>query len=428
MGLAFSPVDPGMSHRTSDSLRASAIASLALAGGGWLFAADSVPTATVVLDSGGKLRANVHPATAKEGETVILEGSGLLIELPRDSVDEAVAPDPLLVEYATRAAKTADAAPEHFALSEWCHENKLDPERTYELQRTIAFDPDHEAARKQLGYTRIDGKWVHPEQSFLDLGYVRYRGSWYSQAELENVLAEEETEKKRRGYLRDMINWRRQAIRGGPQGTEAILNFQRVQDPLALFAVREMWKDESVPQMRETYVDMLGRIPGGGADGLLTEIALNDSLERVRILAIDRLVERQATHVVPSLLPILQSDKSSIQDINRAAVVIGRLRDERAVPALIAALVTERKQTVTTGSAGSVSPTFGSGAGGGGTGLSAGGSSRTENVQVRNGEVLGALEAITGQGQRFQYDEDLWRRWYSDFRNLKNVDLRGLPR
>lgn len=417
-----------MSHRTTSLLRGSAVA-LLIAGAGvsTTVAADPAPQTTVVLESGGKLRANVHPATAKEGETVILEAPGLLIELPKGSVDEAVAPNPLLVEYASRATKTPDAAPEHFALSEWCRENDLDPERTYELQRTIAFDPDHEAARKALGYARTEGKWVHPEQSYLDLGYVRHQGKWYSQGELEKVLADEATEKTRAGYLRSFINWRRQAMRGGPQGTEAILNFQRVQDPLAVSSIRKMLDDETVEQMQQIFVDMLGRIPGGEANFLLTDVALDDVPGSVSNAAIERLVERQATHVVPSLIPILQNEKSSVPEINRAAIVIGRLQDPRAVPALIDALVVETRQTVTTGSPGGVSPTFGSSSnGGGGGGLSAGSSSRVVKQLVQNGEVLAALNSITGQD--FRFDEDLWRRWYSDARNLKNVNLRGLPR
>ncbi|HEV7281155.1 MAG TPA: hypothetical protein VGN57_13210 [Pirellulaceae bacterium] len=411
-----------MSHRLFAALGASAMAALfAAVGASPAAGADSAPNTTVALESGGKLRAEIHPATSLDGETVILTAPGLLIELPKDAVEEAVAPDAILVEYASRAAAIPDAAPEHFALSEWCHENKLDPERTFHLQRTVAFDPDHDAARKALGYTKIDGRWVHPEQSYLDLGYVRYQGRWYSQGELDRLLADEELEKRRRGYLRDMRTWRRQV--GGRQGTEAILNFQRVQDPLAVFAIGEMLKDEKVERMRREYVDMLGRIPGGDATALLAHWAVHDPMGTVRETAIQRLVERRATHVVPSLIPYLEGD--SLPHINTAAAVAGRLQDFRAVPALIDALVTEQKVTITTG--GGISPSFGSNsAGGGGGGLSAGSSTRVEKRQVRNGEVLAALNAITGQN--YQFDEDLWKRWYSETRNVKNVDLRGLPR
>lgn len=411
-----------MSRRYERHVLISAVALSIWGSAGILLAADGAPQATVVLDSGGVLRAEVHPATAEGGETVILEAPGLLIELPKKSVEETVAPDPLLAEYAARAAKTSDEAAAHFALSEWCRENSLDPERTYELQRTIAFDPDHEAARKALGYTKSDGKWMHPEQTFLDLGYVRHRGDWYTKAELEKVLADEEIEKKRRGYLRDMLNWRHQV--DGRQGTEAILNFQRVQDPLAVFAFSEMLKKEKTEAMRQVYVDVLGRIPGGDASALLTTVAMTDPLQSVRDSATSRLVDRQANYVVPGLISHLRG--KDVTAINRAAVIVGRMRDNRAVPALIDALVTEQKVTITTGGSGSVTPMFGSGAGGGGGGLSAGSSTRTERNLVRNSEVLGALNAITGENKGF--DQDLWRRWYSDARNLRNVNLRGLPR
>jgi hypothetical protein len=415
-----------MSHRILFAFCTSAVAVLTVGpAASPVAAADSGPTTTVVLESGGKLRAEVHPATSKEGETVILEAPGLLIELPKNSVDEAVAPDPILVEYASRAAATPDAAPEHYALSEWCHANKLDPERKYHLQRTIAFDPEHEAARKELGFTRIEGRWIHPEQSFLDMGYVKHQGKWYSQRELDRKLADEELEAKRRGYLRDMRNWRRQVDGRPAQATEAILNFQRVQDPLAIFALTEMLKDEKTETMRREYVNSLGRIPGGEASATLAAVAVNDPFPTVRETAIQRLIERRANFVVPSLIPYLQGEH--IGTINTAAVVAGRLQDFRAVPALIDALVTEQKRTVSVGGANSVGAGFGSNtAGGGGGGLSAGSSSRVEKFQVPNQEVLAALQSITGQN--FQYDKASWKRWYSETRNVKNVDLRGLPR
>lgn len=391
------------------------------------FAAEPSPHATVALESGGKLRAEIHPATSAKGETVILEAPGLLIELPKEAVDEATPADAVQVEYASLAAKVADAAPDHFALAAWCKEKKLDPEREYHLERTIAFDPNHEEARKALGYNLVDGRWIHPEQSMIDAGYVRYKGTWRSQMELERILAAEKTEAIRSGYLRDMLNWKRQALRGGPQATEAILNFQRVTDPLALYALQKLVTDEKeVEAMRRVYVDVIGRIPGGEANSLLAHVAMNDPFGSVRETAIDRLVQRQANGVVPMLISQLYGENNVLT--NRAAVVIGRLRDRRAVSALIDVLVTEQKQTITIGSPGGIGTTFGGGPGNSIGGLSAGGSTQTVTRQVQNPEVLAALNSITEMGQRFGYDQDLWSRWYSDARNVRNINLRGLPR
>ena len=413
-----------MSQRRSNSLRRAVGCAAIVAASSTTFAADPSPFPTVAFESGGKLRAEVHPATVADGETVILKAPGLLLELPKDAVDDATRPDALLVEYASRAEKVADAAPDHFALAQWCKENDLDPERQFHLERTIAFDPDHAEARKALGYSKIDGKWIHPEQSMIDAGYVRYRGSWRSKMEMEQILAEEKAEEIRRGYLRDMLNWRRQALRDEPHRTEAVLNFQRVTDPLAVFALGKMLEDEKLDALRSLYVDVLGRIPGGEANGLLARVATTDDIGRVREAAIERLAARGATAVTPALIAQLYSD-NPVQ-INRAAVVLGRLGDERAVPALIDVLVTEHKQAITTGSPGGIGTAFGGGGGNSVGGISAGSSTRVVTARSQNGEVLGALNAITGEN--FQYDQNLWKRWYSEQRNVKNVNLRELPR
>ena len=116
-----------MSHRCLTFLRTGAFGVAALLATAAGRAADPSPYPVVALESGGELRAEVHPATAEDGETVILEAPGLLIELPRAAVDEATPPDALLVEYAERAAKAADTAPDQFTLAEWCEEQDLDP-------------------------------------------------------------------------------------------------------------------------------------------------------------------------------------------------------------------------------------------------------------------------------------------------------------
>lgn len=62
-------------------------------------------------------------------------------------------------------------------------------------KETLALDPDHAAARKALGFTLVDGRWLTADEAMAAAGYVKVAGSWLSRAELEARLAALETEK-----------------------------------------------------------------------------------------------------------------------------------------------------------------------------------------------------------------------------------------
>ena len=56
--------------------------------------------------------------------------------------------------------------------------------RTY-LERVIALESDHPAARRALGYERLDGEWTHSDEAHRRKGLVLFRGRWMLPAEVE---------------------------------------------------------------------------------------------------------------------------------------------------------------------------------------------------------------------------------------------------
>lgn len=69
--------------------------------------------------------------------------------------------------------------------------------------------------------------------------------------------------------------------------------------------------------------------------------ALEDPSEKVRLNAIESLVELEATSAVPALMDVVATDASDV--VKREAVdALGRLKDKRAVPVIIA-YVEQRK-------------------------------------------------------------------------------------
>lgn len=54
-------------------------------------------------------------------------------------------------------------------------------------RRVLEFDPDHPAARRALGYERLEGEWVDSATAKRRKGLVLYRGRWMLPAEVESA-------------------------------------------------------------------------------------------------------------------------------------------------------------------------------------------------------------------------------------------------
>lgn len=64
----------------------------------------------------------------------------------------------------------------------------VDLRRTF-LEKVIALDADHRAARRALGYVQHDGAWVPADEARRKQGLVLYRGRWMLPAEVEKAAA-----------------------------------------------------------------------------------------------------------------------------------------------------------------------------------------------------------------------------------------------
>lgn len=84
----------------------------------------------------------------------------LKFDAPRPAVDPNV-----WKQYLERRAAVRESAQEHFELSAWCAGHQLQPQRRAHLTRVLQLEPDHAAARAQLGFVHVDDRWVHAEES-----------------------------------------------------------------------------------------------------------------------------------------------------------------------------------------------------------------------------------------------------------------------
>jgi hypothetical protein len=311
----------------------------------------------------------------------------------------------------------------HWKMAEWCREKKLDEHRIEHLEKVIALDPDHEAARRALGYSKVDGGWRRVDEFMLARGYVRHRGAWRLPQEILIETQAAETELAQKEWRRRLKMWR--GWIGAKRGNEAVANIQAIDDPLAAIALAELLLSEKNRDIKLLYIEVLGRLPSLTAVGALIQASLDDADESIRDACLTKLSERGAPQAVAAYSKVLKGiggkeaiDVARRTQIDRAGEGLGRMKDPHSVKTLIDALVTKYKMLVTPGS-GNLGVSFG---GSGGGGLSAGNKPQYISREEGNKTVLDALSVITGQN--FGFDRERWKAWYAEDRTPDDVDLR----
>lgn len=98
----------------------------------------------------------------EDADTVTIKarygGEITLDRLDIERIEKGKLPEEIYEEKAGTLDK-ADAQG-HYELGMWCKKNSLPRQAKEEFQKAIAAGPDHEGARKELGYRKIEGKWV----------------------------------------------------------------------------------------------------------------------------------------------------------------------------------------------------------------------------------------------------------------------------
>ncbi len=97
-----------------------------------------------------------------QGNRVVVETRFGDIGLPKSEVESIVPGRTAIHEYQDRLAllDACGGATDIFALAEWAQEQGLVRYVNGLLQRTIALDPDHQDARRLLGFVRWEGRWI----------------------------------------------------------------------------------------------------------------------------------------------------------------------------------------------------------------------------------------------------------------------------
>jgi DNA repair exonuclease SbcCD ATPase subunit len=90
------------------------------------------------------------------------------------------------------------SADEFYDLGAWAKKYGLEKEGRDLLERAIVKNPDHEMARRELGFKRFEGKWMTEEEVYLAKGFVKFEGQWITESQKELIVQERAAKFKER--------------------------------------------------------------------------------------------------------------------------------------------------------------------------------------------------------------------------------------
>lgn len=129
----------------------------------------------------------------EEGERVTIQMDYGTMSFRKIDVREVRKTDDPLKELDVRMLKASEPR-DYFELALWARDRGLKGRSDELLAKVITLDPDHEAARKSLGYEKFDGQWLKGDELMVARGFIRHQGKWLKKDTVEQILAQENAE------------------------------------------------------------------------------------------------------------------------------------------------------------------------------------------------------------------------------------------
>ncbi len=315
---------------------------------GWGVIPATVVQADVLrLQSGVEFHGKIVKAdsTVASGAITIELLSGARVAVPAEQVALQVNRSLTIEEYELRARQMADTVAARWELADWCRQKNLLPQRDDQLLRVIELEPDHERARAVLGHVWKDGGWVDWDAYMTARGYVKHKGKYITQQELELLEKTSEELKREQEWFPKVRLWTGWVagnnVTRAQQGMTAL---KSLKDADAAPAVARFLGEHNVRDLRLLGVAVLTQ--GGGIKSAvsLAKMAIRDADPEVRGLALQGIEKPFFDNVQALFLKELRGENNGA--VNRAAAGLRHVGDDRSVPQLIDALVTAHKYEV----------------------------------------------------------------------------------
>ena len=382
------------------------------------------------LQSGASVRGDwLNPDKTSTQPFVVRISDGVELTLAAEQVEQVARDRPGEREYQTRATAIADDVEHHWQLAEWCRRARMLEKRQDHLRRILELDPQHVPARRALGYTQLEGRWITQAEFLTEKGYQYYKGHWRLRQEIQLMQEAEAKNKVEQEWLMKLRNWRKKLLSGEPHESRvAIERLRALHDPGAVGPLWRVLREDRMRRMRLIWVEVLGQIGNTRSTAALLATALRDADVEVFHACMEQLAERPSPELVRTCVEALRS-KSNLS-VNRAAAVLGALGDPSAVSPLIDALVTTHMRFIPGSSRSTFSfirPTSGSPTNFASTpatgafplvGMPVGPQMSMPRApqlipeRHTNQQVLDALVRLT-KGTSFGFNQAAWRNWFA---------------
>jgi hypothetical protein len=182
-------LDPRSAGRLRQRLRAASLGALLaalLAAPAWADLLHLVNGKTVE----GKV---VHDTVS--GKYIVTTDTGIVAEFPADQVVKLERSRTALDDYQRRLGAVDPGDRSALVdLAIWARERRLHSEHRDLCRRILALDPNHEMARRALGYVVFENRWVPEselEKNLGSRGLVRFQGEWMTKEEESRRLFED---------------------------------------------------------------------------------------------------------------------------------------------------------------------------------------------------------------------------------------------
>lgn len=382
----------------------------------------SLRAETLELVNGGQLHGELVNRDEAPRKSYVLRTAGGTVTLAPHQVRGLAEKSEAELWYETWLPEMPPDVRGNLLMAQHCKQRGLEAQRVFHLEKVLEIEPDHEEARRALGYSRIDGEWIRADIFFRQRGFVRHKGRWVLPQEMLLERAAAEQDEAERTWAKQIRMWRSWVIKRREKAPEGLAQLQAIADPAAATTLSELLNEEDEPrELKLVYVEVLGRLPGTTSTTALARRAIVDRDSKVRERAIEQLVRREDELALRLFIASLRDDQNWV--INRAAAALASLQDPDATVPLIEALVTKHKFQVG-GGGGQLNPTFGNDSLGGGLGgLNMGGKPRIVVKETQNMTVRDALLALH-PGVNFGFDKEAWKRWLTSATTPVGLNLR----
>ncbi|UUO07126.1 hypothetical protein M4951_02165 [Blastopirellula sp. J2-11] len=307
-----------------------------LAAACWTMAAQPARSDTVILASGGKISGDLQESAGDLDAPQRIVSSYGVVELASEQIVEIEREPPELEQYRERASRAAATIVDQWSLVKWCRENGLYDEANRHCEQIVKLDPDHEQARKLLGFRKRNGEWSQREDYMQSRGFIRYQGRWRTHQQVQLMEEKRLIKAAQVAWYVRLKRWRESL--GTPHERENQIDFSQLRDPMAMHGLMTLLGREDNLKLQRLYIETLGNLDRNAALSFLLNHSVYQNNPDHREMCMIEVLKHRHPQMIERYARFLTSYDNNL--VNRAADCLAALEYPSAVLPLANALRT----------------------------------------------------------------------------------------